>query len=145
MPQAGDDITAALLTWDQGGTTLSNDSASAINTWEQYGSETIQFSNPGVAVKITAHLCGRILNTTDTNTNGTARCAISFDGGSTFTSGNEPFVSSGTDSGGRGGYASAHYRAGTPSGDIIVKAELRTSDTTNAFNDGFLTAILTPQ
>ncbi|PXY25143.1 hypothetical protein BAY59_24260 [Prauserella coralliicola] len=147
MPiNAGEKITAANTSWDMGGVALTDLTSGVVaNTYQAWGSESVQFPSPGVPVKVSAQLTGRVFNTTDADANGMGRVLISIDGGATFTSGNEPFVGTGNNAGGRGGFASSHYVEGTPTGDIIVKAEARGSDADNDYMNGFLTALMLPQ
>lgn len=148
MPiNAGQRITAARLNWDSDDATLSDDTAAAVNTWEQWGTETITFPNPGVAVKVKAWLTGRIYNIVDATSNAQYRVSISFDGGSTFTTGQAAPINVGTGSGDteRLPAAQMHFRDDTPTGDIVVKAELRADDLSVNFTIGTLMADMIPQ
>lgn len=144
---AGQKITAARLNWDSGGTSLS-DSTPTSTAERDWGTETITFPNPGVAVKVTAHVTGRCVSTTAGSFQ-TTRVSISFDGGSTFTDGNAP-ISNALDSSatgtGRAAVAASHHRSGTPTGDIVVKSRVTSSaSTTPVAQNGFLTAQMVPQ
>ncbi|MFF5988131.1 hypothetical protein [Prauserella flavalba] len=149
MPiNAGEKITAANTAWDIGGVALTDLTAGVlVDTYQPWGGEQIQFPNPGVPVKVSGQLSGRVFNLTDADQNGMGRVLISLDGGATFTSGNEPFVGTGSNAGGRGGFASSHFvrSSGAPTGDIVIKAEARGSSVNNDYRDGFLIAYMLPQ
>lgn len=141
---AGQRITAARLLNDSDFTTLTDDTAAAANTWEDWATETITFTNPGVAVKVSAVLNGRVNNATDASTTATWRIAISFDGGSTFTTSTPPTalaqVGTGSGAAQRFPVAASFHRDGTPTGNVVIKAQLQTSDTTTTFTNGSLLA-----
>lgn len=144
---AGQKITAARLNSDSDGTTLT-DSTPASTAERNWGTETLTFTNPGIAVKVTAHVTGRCTSTTAGSFQ-TTKVAISFDGGSTFTTGNAP-ISNALDTSatgtGRGGVAASHHRSGTPTGDIVIKSQVTSSaSTTPVAQNGFLTAQIIPQ
>lgn len=145
--RAGDKITAARLNQDSNGTTLTNSTPSS-TAERDWGSETITFPNPGVAVKVTAQVTGRS-STTTAGAMQITRVKISFDGGSTFTEGNAVdtnALDTGATGTGRGACLASHYRAGTPTGDIVVKATAESSAaTTPIATDGYLTASMVPQ
>lgn len=143
--RAGQRVTAASLSWDTDATTLTDDTASATGTWEQWGSEQIQFPDPGLPVKVRAWLTGRFVNTADTDSNAAARVLISLDGGGTFTAANTPGANVGTSVGTRATAVAANFVEGTPSGDIVVKAELLVSDTSISCQDGYIMADVFPQ
>lgn len=144
---AGEKITAARLAWDSNGVALT-DSTPSSTAERDWGTETITFPNPGVAVKVIAGVTGRCVSTT-AGAFQTTKVAISFDGGSTFTTGNSP-ISNALDTSatgtGRAAVAASHHRSGTPTGSIVVKV-LATSSaaTTPVAQNGFLTASVVPQ
>jgi len=144
---AGQKITAARLNWDSDGVALSNSTPSS-TAERDWGTETITFTNPGVAVKVTAQVTGRS-STTTAGSNQTTKVAISFDGGSTFTTGNAPITNAldtGASGTGRGACLASHHREGTPTGDIVIKAQATSSaSTTPQAVEGYLTALLIPQ
>lgn len=144
---AGQKITAARLNWDSDGVALSN--STPTSTAERgWGTETITFPNPGVAVKVTALVTGRS-STTTAGTFQTTKVAISFDGGTSFTTGNAPITNAldtGASGTGRGACLASHHRSGTPTGDIVIKATAASSAaTTPQAVEGFLTAQMVPQ
>ena len=142
---AGQKLTAAALSvFNSGGTTLSNDTAAATATFEQWGTETVVFTNPAAAVKVTARVTGQLQNTLNTDSNGAARVGISFDGGATFTYGNSPGANQGTTSGTRCLTGAGHYRTGTPTGNIVVRAEFSVSTTNISALNGFIEAVMVP-
>lgn len=144
---AGEKITAARLNWDSDLVTLSSDNAAMINTWEQWGSEVITFDNPEVPVKVSAIVLGRAFNNTDATSNPRVRVAISLDGGASYTSGQELTFNAGTGGGAGARIATGgmHQREGTPTGDIVIKAELRTDDLSVTFDSAAIDAKLIPQ
>lgn len=145
--KAGDKITAARLSQNSNGTTLT-DSTPSSTTERDWGTETIVFPNPGVAVKVIAHVTGRCTSTT-AGAFQTTKVAISFDGGSTFTTGNAP-ISNALDTSatgtGRGAVAATHHRSGTPTGNVVIKV-LATSSaaTTPVAQNGYLLAQIVPE
>lgn len=148
MPiSAGQKITAARLNWDSDGVPLSNDTPSS-TAERDWGPETLTFPNPGIPVKVAAHVTGR----SSTSTAGTwqqTRVKISFDGGGSFTEGNAPITNAldtGASGTGRGACLASHHREGTPTGDIVIKATAQSSNsTTPQAIEGFLTASVVPQ
>jgi hypothetical protein len=145
---AGETITAARLNQDSDLTTLTQDSPAMVNTWEDWGSETVTFTDPGVPVKVKAWLNGRIFNITDSTSQGQIRVLISLDGGSTFDEGNTSgLTNQGTGAGNlqRMSAGAQHLLAGTPTGDVVIKAQLRADDTSNTFSNGVLMAEVVPQ
>lgn len=144
---AGEKITAARLSQDSDGVALT-DSTPTSTGERDWGTETIVFANPGVAVKVIADVTGRTFSGTAGSFQ-TTKVAISFDGGSTFTTGNAPIAnaldSSATGTG-RATVAASHFRSGTPTGSIVVKALVSSSAaTTPAASNGFITAVMIPQ
>lgn len=145
--KAGEKITAARLSQDSDGTPLT-DSTPTSTGERDWGTETIVFANPGVAVKVVAGVTGRCFSSTAGSFQ-TTKVAISFDGGSTFTTGNAP-ISNALDTSatgtGRAAVAASHHRSGTPTGSIVIKALAASSAaTTPAAGNGFITAIMVPQ
>lgn len=143
MPSAGQIIKASHLP-DTDGVTLTNDTP-ASTAERQWGTETITFTNPGIAVRVLANVTGRITTTT-AGAFQTTKVSISFDGGSTFTTGNAP-IANGLDTSatgtGRATVAATHHRTGTPTGNIVIKSMVTSSAaTTPAAQDGFLSAIM---
>lgn len=141
MPSAGQIIKASHLP-DADGVTLTNQSASAINTWTNWGSETIVFVNPGIPVKVLSTLHGQAVNGVDAVNNVRVRVGISFDSGSIFTTGTESQQNIGTSHGTREQVSVQHFRLGTPTGDIVVKAQIFTDDLSAAFQSGWISAIM---
>lgn len=141
---AGQQITAARLNWDSGGTTLS-DQIPVATGLQDWGTETVTFPNPGIPVNVTAQLTGRLLGSVN-GTTGNVQVEISFDGGATFTVGNNPQLNT-TEAAAtyRAGCAASHHREGTPTGDIVVKARCNPSATTVSFRSGFIIALMVPQ
>lgn len=144
---AGEKITAARLSQDSDGITLTNSTPTS-TAERDWGTETITFANPGVAVKVTAQVTGRCSSTTAAAVQNT-KVAISFDGGSTFTTGPGPGVNAldgGATGTGRAAVTTGHHRTGTPTGNIVIKARVASSAaTTPIAEDGFLTAVMVPQ
>lgn len=145
--RAGQRITAARLSQELDGTDLSSTTPGTAATWTQWGSETVVFPNPGVPVKVKAELTGRTFRSTASNSNVDARLAISLDGGANFTTSN-PFTTN------AGNVAGSNQRAamartltvsGTPTGDIVIKAECQTSVTSTDFANGRIDAQVIPQ
>lgn len=146
MPSAGAVARAAgQPTMDGTALTDSTPSSTAERDW---GTETITFADPGVAVRVAAHVTGRCFSATVNETH-TTRVAISFDGGSTFTFGNAPQVTpldTGSSGTGRITVAASHYRTGTPTGDIVIKVRAQSSgSTTPVASAGHLTAWMVPE
>lgn len=144
---AGEKITAARLSQDSDGVTLT-DSTPASTAERDWGTETITFPNPGVPVNVSAQVTGRCVSTTAGSFQ-TTKVAISFDGGSTFTTGNAP-ISNALDTSatgtGRAAVAASHHRSGTPTGSIVIKSLVTSSAaTTPVAQNGFLTASVVPQ
>jgi hypothetical protein len=127
------------------GTSLTNDTAAANNTWERWGTEAVIFTNPGVPVDVTASMTGSYNNVLNTDTDAFTRVAISFDSGSTYTVGSAPGTTVGTSVGNRGSTAASAYRSGTPTGNVVVKVELFVNTTNTGAGAGHLIATMTPQ
>lgn len=142
--QAGQRITAAHLSHTTKGVVLTNSSLTAVETFKAWGTESITIPNPGIAVEVTAMVCGRLSNDVDLNTNGAVRVLISIDGGTIFTSGGSPFIRVGTDVGQWGGITAAGTVEGTPTGSIVVKCEFRGSDLDVKADNGRLTVWMNP-
>lgn len=142
---AGQKITAARLNWDMDGTTLTDETAPAGGGYEPWGTEELTFTNPGVAVHVAAILTGRMHNATVTDTFATTKIEISFDGGSTWTEGNAVPTQVGTTVGIRSAVAVQHYRAGTPTGNIVIRPRINVAVTSTDALNGHLMAILIPQ
>jgi hypothetical protein len=131
---------------DMSDTTLTQTSAPTSDTFADWGSETITFTDPGVPVKVYARLDGRA---SQTGAGGgdvvvRVRTGISFDGGGSYTFGNEN-VGGVADTGGtRNEAIGAHQiRSGDPTGNILIKAQLRSDDgsaPTTVFANGVLFA-----
>lgn len=142
---AGQRITAGLLSADAGGTTLTNDTPAVVNTWEDWGTEVVDFADPGVPVRILASAFGRLNKSTAGINIGGIRILISLDGGSTFNIGTAPFGSVGDTAGVRAPISTGHVVSGTPTGLVRIKVQLNASSTAVDFMDGFLQAQLIPQ
>lgn len=141
---AGQRITAGLLSADSDGTPITNDTLAAANVWEQWGTETVTFANPGVDVKVLANLSGYLLDASAATHVGRVRIGISLNGGSTYNTGNEPQGSVGSGAGARTPISSGHKHSGTPTGNIVVKAEFFGSTTDVQALAGFLQVDLKP-
>lgn len=144
---AGETITAARLSQDSDATALT-DSTPTSTAERDWGTETVTFPNPGVAVKVIADVTGRCVSTTAGSFQ-TTKVAISFDGGSTFTTGNAP-ISNALDTSatgtGRAAVVASHHRSGTPTGSIVIKSQVTSSaSTTPVAQNGFITAQMVPQ
>ncbi|GAA5119137.1 hypothetical protein [Haloechinothrix salitolerans] len=142
--KAGTTLTAAHLSHTTQGVQLTNDSAAATSTWEQWGTETITISDPGIAVEVSAGLTGRFRNVVDLNSGARSRVGISLDGGSSFTYGNAPWGEVGTDVPEFAIAAASHTVDGTPSGDIVIRAEFRVLSTDTDVRDGMIQATMIP-
>lgn len=143
---AGETITAARLSQDSDAITLTDTTTFTVaGGFEQWGTEEVTFTNPGVAVKVSAWLSGRLSNTVDADTAGVVRLGISFNGGSTFTFGNSPEVNVGTGQGKRHHVGAQHHRTGTPTGSIVIKAEVDVNDADVDGHSGHIIAIMVPQ
>jgi hypothetical protein len=143
---AGQIIRAADLAWDSAAVNLTNDAASTTGTWEQWGTETIQFADPGTNVLVKAWITGRLNNLTDANVQGAARVSISLDGGATFIGGQSFSVSVGTSVSPFATYAATNFASGVPTGDIIIKGELlSTGSTATLYESGKIMADVFPQ
>lgn len=148
MPNAGDIIRASDVAHYSDLTTLTQDSPSVIDTWEDWATETVTITDPGVPVKVKAWLNGRLINTTDAASTGEMRVSISLDGGSTFDDGNTSgIVNTGTGAGNavRQSAGAVHLLAGTPTGDVVVKAQMNAGDTDVDFSSGVLLVEVAPQ
>lgn len=145
---AGETITAARLNQQTNTAALTDDTPSAINTWEDWGTETLTFSDPGVPVDVLMWLTGRVINTVDAASTAEARISISYDGGSTFSPGTGTgIINTGTGAGNaiRNSLSTARRSDGTPTGDVVVKAELRAGDTSVDYSSGILVAHVIPK
>lgn len=142
--KAGTTLTTAHLSHSTLQTNLTDDSASSSGSWERWGTEEITFSDPGIAIEVSAVLLGRLFDNTNGDVAGTCRLRISLDGGSSWTNGTAPFVRVGTSVGLACTVGNTLAVSGTPSGDIIVQAELRVNDTATEARDGTITATMIP-
>lgn len=142
--KAGTTITTAHLSHSTKQAQLSDDVASSTNTWEQWGTEEIVFSDPGIDVEVSAVLIGRWVDGDQTNAAAACRLRISLDGGSNWTTGDGMFVRVGTDVGQTVHAANTMAVSGTPDGDIIVQAEFRVNQTSSEVQDGTITATMVP-
>lgn len=142
--KAGTTITTAHLSHTAPGVVLSAHTLTATGVWEQWGTETITIPNPGVAIEISAMSTGRWNNSTDATAVATPRVLISLDGGSTFTAGDPKWGSFGTSYGVWLPMAASHIAAGTPTGDIVIKAEVRGDSLNTSALNGLLTATMIP-
>lgn len=149
MPiSAGQRIKAARLNWDSDFTELTSTTPSAAATMTNWGTETIIFANPGVAVKVLATVSGRAFDLTAATVFARYQVMISFDGGSTFTSTTYLDIAIGDSTGDqhRSAIAGQHFREGTPTGDIVVKAQCYSSGANDiTFAPGFLSAQMIPE
>jgi hypothetical protein len=123
---AGQRITAADLLHETETTTLTQTNLpnATINTWTDFGTEEITFSDPGVEVTVEAILISSCFTDQTTADRVVTRVAISFDGGSTFdTSAGLAYGTSDSDNISRTPTPAFHVRTGTPTGDVVVKAQ----------------------
>lgn len=137
---------AQTISFASDSTNLTNETPSANNTWEQWGTEEITFSDPGRQVDVLAWLAGYATNTTDSNNITRARIQISTDGGASWSSSRAVIANTGTSIGVRNAL-SPFGRAGatTPTGDVKVRAQVHTSSAANTtFSSGHLMALLIP-
>lgn len=104
-------------------TTLTNDSAATLSTWEDWGTETISLADPGLPIKVSAIFTGYTSAPTGRR-DCAARVLISLDGGSSFTSGGETFNNTGATDVRKGALSCQHYRTGTPTGNVVIKVQL---------------------
>lgn len=142
--KAGTTLTTAHLSHTTPGVRLSDDTLTDANTWEDWGEETITITDPGIAVEVTAAVIGRFRNTVDANTGCRARVGISLDGGSSFTYGPGPWSDVGTDIPKYAVAAGSHDESGTPSGDIVIKAQWLSQSTDSEVRNGHLRANMVP-
>lgn len=141
---AGETITAVRLGFRQDGTALTNTAVTAAATFTDWGTETVVFPNPGVSVSVSATLSGNFFDSVAEDVTATCRVGISLDSGATFTFGNVPAGRVGTNVTLVSICGADHVRSGTPSGTVVVKAQVE-GDTTNVNGrNGFLRAILLP-
>lgn len=109
------------------GTTLTDKTTfSLVDTWEDWGTEVVTITDPGVDMAISAQASGSIEDTSGNGGGeGRMRVGISLDGGTTYTFGNEP-IADVYDLSADIGFASlaaVHFRSGTPTGDIKIKVQ----------------------
>lgn len=143
---AGQTMTAARASQDSDDTGLSDTTTfTAAGGFEQWGTEEVTFTNPGIAVKVKAWLSGRLVNTVDADSTAVVRVGISFDGGSTFTYGSAPQVNVGTAGSARTYVGALHLRDGTPTGSVVIRAEVDVSDADVDGLSGHLMAEIIPQ
>ena len=128
------------------GTALTNDQAAVKDVYEQWGTETLTFSGlTGTPASIDASLIGNIECTVANRRVGWCRVQVSLDGGTSWSSGNVPVVELNSSSNiYRSLVGSSAVVAGTPTGSVIVRAQLQQSALGTAgdlkFNNGYLTA-----
>jgi len=103
------------------------------NTWGNWGSSLI-LPNPGVSCLVYAWGTGWFLNDGG-GTVGRMRVSISLDGGATWSSGLEVSDQAGmvpngggTSATRRGSFSPVHFEQGTPSSNVMIKAECLWSD-----------------
>lgn len=132
-------------------TTLTDDTVGAVNTWEQWGTEEVTFSDPNQDISLYAFVCGNVeIDTLDDvhEDSGRTRVQISFDGGTNWDTGtaNRDHVAVGTSIAVLGGSLySQHLKTGTPSGQIQIRAQiLKQNNTDGDFRDGQIVAIMKP-
>lgn len=127
----------------QDGTALTNDSAAVTATWEDWGTETLTIPDPGVPVSVSARVSGYLKNSTNAD-QGAVRVSVSLDGGSTFIAGNAPVAQPDTTGATQElPIAADVVVSGTPTGDIVVKAQLRQDTTFGSslvFENGYIAA-----
>lgn len=142
--KAGTTLTTAHLSHTTQQTLLSDDTASATSTWEQWGTEDVTIPNPGIAVEVSAVLSGGYREATNTDAAATCRLQISLDGGTTWSDGENAFVRVGTDVGVTTHALNGMAVSGTPTGDIVIRAQLWVNQTTTELKDGTITATMVP-
>lgn len=144
---AGERVTAARLLNSSNSTTLTNTNLTdtTINTWTDFGTETISFDDPGVEVIVDGNVMATAFTADTTNDRVVTRVSISFDGGSTFnSSAGQAFCTSDSDTISRSPVPAYHVRQGTPTGDVVIKAQCmhEVSGGDAEFFAGFLTATI---
>lgn len=130
---AGQIIRAADLAWDSDAVNLTDDRATVTGSWVQWGTETIQFADPGVDVIVKAWITGRLRNGVHTQGFGAARVSISLDGGASWVAGQSYSASVGTNVGFNTPYSATNFATGVPTGDIILKAEMMSTTSTDTY------------
>ncbi|PXY27440.1 hypothetical protein [Prauserella muralis] len=147
MPLAGTKVDAPDVTWRSGSAVLTDKNTfAAINSWEDWGTETIQFDDPGIRVAIVASGFGNLFGNSANYRSGQPRLAISIDGGATFTTlndGEPPFCVVRV-AGDADGFGTGLRVEGVPTGDIVVKMQGQVSDLDVDFRNGYITAIMHP-
>lgn len=140
---AGEVITAARLLHDSDGTTLSL--LNPTTSFDDWGTETVTFTDPGVEVKVTGRVTGQASHPDSADIFVQTRVGISFDGGSTFEFGPEPAsqVAEATGAARRQHVVASAHRTGTPTGDVVVKAQAAEESSQNTVMvQGFLEAAI---
>jgi hypothetical protein len=107
---------------------LSDDVPSVWSVWEQWGSEEVSFSNPGIPVKIAAWLTGELSGPSTRHPGGRAKIQVSLNNGSSWTDGKVTRsgieVDGPWDDLGYASLAAQHQVSGTPTALIRVRAML---------------------
>lgn len=142
--KAGQRVTAAHLSWNSSAVSLTDDSPNAEDAWEQWGTETIVFPNPGIEVLVRAWVSGRLRNFSAGTATGSARVEISLDGGNTFTRGFAYSVDCNADIP-RVSMSTTGYASGVPTGDIVIRALMTSTSTNTFFEAGGLMADVFPR
>lgn len=115
-------LTARRLLHDSASTALTD--TDTTTSWADWGEEVLTFPQPGIEVLVDAVVSGYAVRD-DTAQDVAVRVAISTDGGGSFTTGNEPVTTVGNVGGSavRQNITAHHSRSGTPTGEIVVKAQ----------------------
>ena len=127
---------------------LSDADSASTSTWEDWGSP-IDLGDPGREVKVRGLLTASALGDSSKNISGRVRVSISLDGGSTWDEGLGPWEQMDDTPGSnrRHAFTAQHYRTGTPTGAVQVKAQKFQSGGTTAdiqFNEGTISALMIP-
>lgn len=112
-----------------GTTALTSDTVSALSTYEQWGTETVNLGNPGRDVLVLAWTGGYALDNTAPAIV-SSRTQISLDGAATWVNGDALAADvNGTDVA-RAVQFSQAQALGTPTGDVLVRAQIRQTNGT---------------
>lgn len=149
-----EDITAASVPvynpavqgFGAGGGIIADLVASPASTWLNWGS-AVTIPNPAKQVTVIAFLTGYAFDFVDANgTFSQSRVRISFDGGSSFTDGQQVGATEGQTPNfiNRAGVSNSFIRAGIPTGNIVIQAQGNGASTNVNFSGGTLTYIMVP-
>ena len=124
-----------------GGDTV-NGTGNPANTWND-APNTITVPNPGVPVSVVASVAGFHQNFSVIAIS-FVRVAISLDGGSSYTTGSEPRTVAGQGGSNYNSQAAgaSHFRSGTPTGNIMIKAQVKSDSTATGFGGTLIYTIV---